>query len=88
MVSAIPIIIFSGSDVKIEMHGGEFLFILEDGWLIIQANSLVTAESLKYMRKELMNILEEKIKDPLLNIWSYDKGKRVISTIIHLLTRE
>lgn len=88
MISTIPIIIFSGSEMKIEMHDGEFLFIMEGGWFIIQANSLATAECMKHMRKELMHLLEEKIKNPLLNIWSYDRGKRIISTIIHLLTKE
>lgn len=88
MVPIIPLILFSGTDVRIEMHGGEFLFLLEEGWLIIQADSLQTAESMKYLRKELMNVLEEKIKDPLLNLWNHDRGKRVIATIIHLLTKE
>ncbi|XP_070503518.1 putative ATP-dependent RNA helicase DHX57 [Chironomus tepperi] len=88
MVQIIPLILFSGSDIRIELHNGEFLFLLEDGWLIVQADSLKTAECMKHMRKELMNILNEKIKDPLLNLWNHDQGKRVISTIIHLLTKE
>jgi ATP-dependent RNA helicase DHX57 len=88
MVPMIPLILFSGTDVRIEMHGGEFLFLLEEGWLIIQADNLNVAESMKYLRRELMNVLEEKIKDPLLNLWNHDRGKRVIATIIHLLTKE
>ncbi|KAG5667809.1 hypothetical protein PVAND_015778 [Polypedilum vanderplanki] len=88
MVQVIPLILFSGTDIRIEMHDNEFLFILEDGWLIIQADSLQTAESMKYLRRELMNILNEKIKDPLLNLWNHENGKRVIGTIIHLLTKE
>ena len=88
MVPLIPLILFSGTDVKIEMHEDNFFFILEDGWLIIQASSFEVAESLKYLRKELMIVLEEKIKDPLLNLWSHERGKRVIETIIHLLSKE
>ena len=88
MVQMIPLILFSGSDIRIELHNGEFIFLLEDGWLIIQASCLKTAECMKHMRKELMNILNEKIKDPLLNLWNHDQGKRVIGTIIHLLTKE
>lgn len=88
MIHTIPLILFSGSDIKIELHNSEFLFLLEDGWLIIQAESLQVAESLKFLRKELMNILNEKIKDPLLNLWNHEHGNRIISTIIHLLTKE
>lgn len=88
MVSTVPLILFSGSDVRIELHNGDFLFLLEDGWLMIQADTLKTAEAMKYMRKEMMYILEEKIKDPLLNLWNHDRGKRIIGTIVHLLTKE
>jgi ATP-dependent RNA helicase DHX57 len=88
MVSTVPLILFSGSDVRIELHNGDFLFLLEDGWLMIQADTLKTAEAMKFMRKEMMNILEEKIKDPLLNLWNHDRGKRIIGTIVHLLTKE
>ena len=88
MIPIIPLILFSGSDIRIEMHGGEFLFLLEDGWLMVQADNLETAESMKHLRKELMNVLEEKIKDPLLNLWNNERGKRVVGAIIHLLTKE
>jgi len=88
MVNIIPLMLFSGSDIKIELHNEDFLFLLEDGWLIIQADSLKTAEGIKHMRKELMAVLEEKIKDPLLNLWNHDRGKRVVGTIVHLLTKE
>lgn len=88
MVPIVSLILFSGTDVRIEMHNGEFLFLLEDGWLLIQADGLKTAEGMKCMKNELMSILEEKIKDPLLNLWNHDRGKRVIGTIIHLLTKE
>lgn len=88
MVQLVPLILFSGSDMKVEMHRGEFLFLLEGGWLLIQADSLKTAEAMKWMKKELMNLLDVKIRDPLLNLWNHEKWKRVISTITHLLLKE
>lgn len=88
MVQLVPLILFSGSDMKVEMHRGDFLFLLEDGWLLIQADSLKTAEAMKWMKKELMNLLDVKIRDPLLNLWNHEKWKRVISTITHLLLKE
>lgn len=87
LIPIISLILFSGSDVKIELHNGDFLFLLEDSWIVIQAQDVKVAESVKYMRKELMSILEEKINDPLLNLLNHDRGKRIISTIIQLLTK-
>lgn len=87
LIPIISLILFSGSDVKIEMHNGDFLFLLEDNWIVIQAQDVKVAESMKWMRKELMSILDEKINDPLLNLLNHDRGKRIISTIIQLLTK-
>jgi ATP-dependent RNA helicase DHX57 len=88
--SAIPtisLILFSGSDWKIELHNGCFLFLLEENWIAIQAENVKVAESIKHMRKELMAILEKKIEDPLLNLLNHDQGRKIISTIILLISK-
>lgn len=46
------------------------------------------AEMMKYLRVELLSLLEEKIRDPCLNLLNHDNGKRIISTIIKLITKE
>lgn len=38
MVSLIPLVLFSGRDIKIQMHGGEFIIML-DQWIIMQTES-------------------------------------------------
>lgn len=38
MVSLLPMVLFSGANFRIEMHGGEFIMLLDD-WIIIQAES-------------------------------------------------
>lgn len=75
-----------GNDLKIELHNGSFFFFLEDNWIVIQADSLKTAELIKFMRKELMSVLEEKIKDPLLNLTNNEKSKRIITSICNLVS--
>lgn len=87
LIPVISLILFSGSDVKIELHNGDFLFLLEDKWIVIQAENVKVAESIKYMRKELMAILEKKIEDPLLNLLNHQNGRRIISTIITLISK-
>lgn len=42
----------------------------------------------KAIRLELLYLLEEKIKDPLLNIIHNEKGERIIDTIIYIATND
>lgn len=40
---------------------------------------------IKMMRIELQNLLEEKIKDPLLNLMHHNKGEKIIKTFLNLV---
>ena len=40
------------------------------------------------MRIELHKLLEQKMKDPLLNLLNYQNGKKIIQTIVNVVTRE
>uniref|UniRef100_A0A6B2E9L8 RNA helicase n=1 Tax=Phlebotomus kandelakii TaxID=1109342 RepID=A0A6B2E9L8_9DIPT len=88
MVPLLPLVLFSGSDVKIELHGGDFIILLEGGWIMLQAASHSVAEMVKCLRKELVELLEQKIRDPCLNLLHHEKGSKLIGTIVHLLTKE
>ncbi|XP_059620655.1 putative ATP-dependent RNA helicase DHX57 [Phlebotomus argentipes] len=88
MVPLLPLVLFSGSDVTIELHGGDFIILLEDGWIMLQAANLAVAEMVKCLRKELVQLLEQKIRDPCLNLLHHENGSRLIGTIVHLLTKE
>lgn len=39
MVPLLPLVLFSGSNINIELHGGEFILLLRDGWIMLQASS-------------------------------------------------
>uniref|UniRef100_A0A1B0GJV8 RNA helicase n=1 Tax=Lutzomyia longipalpis TaxID=7200 RepID=A0A1B0GJV8_LUTLO len=88
MVPLLPLVLFSGSDIKIELHGGDFIILLEDGWIMLQAANHAVAEMVKWLRKELVELLEQKIRDPCLNLLHHENGSRLIGTIVHLLTTE
>lgn len=110
MVALLPLILFSGRDISIQMHGGEFIVII-DKWIIMQTESLEVsfffdlinlkpklmksvsihfqvAEMMKYLREELLSLLEEKIRDPCLNLLHHENGNRIIKTIINLVSRD
>ncbi|GAB0094943.1 putative ATP-dependent RNA helicase DHX57 [Sergentomyia squamirostris] len=88
MIPLLPLVLFSGSDIKIELHGGDFIILLEDGWIMLQAENHSIAEMIKWLRKELVELLEQKIRDPCLNLLHHENGSKLIGTIVHLLSRE
>lgn len=42
----------------------------------------------KCLRVELADMLEEKIRDPCLNLLHHENGRKIISTIVNLITTE
>lgn len=87
MVPMFPLVLFSGSDLRIELHGGEFLVLLEEGWIILKAHNHEIAEMIQCLRIELFKLLEEKIKDPCLNLMNHENGQKIIRAIVHLVTK-
>lgn len=39
MVPLLALVLFSGSTIKIELHGGEFIILLRDDWIMMQAST-------------------------------------------------
>ncbi|KOB78447.1 putative ATP-dependent RNA helicase [Operophtera brumata] len=48
----------------------------------------MVAEMLKTIRVELINLLEEKINDPGLNLLHHEKGNKIINTIVQIITKD
>ena len=89
MVPIYPMVLFGGGDgVKVELQRGKFVLSLEDGWIKFVTESHKVAECLKEMRLELDRLLEEKIKDPSIDLSLYARGKLVINTLVALLSKE
>ncbi|XP_062529594.1 putative ATP-dependent RNA helicase DHX57 isoform X1 [Bombyx mori] len=88
MVPLLPLVLFSGCSLGIELHNGTFIVSLEDGWIMFQVEKHEVAEMLKTIRVELINLLEEKINDPSLNLLHYEKGNRIIKTIVQVVTKD
>lgn len=87
MVPILPLILFSGYELNIELHNGIFIISLE-GWILFSVESHRVGQLLQRMRIELVKLLEEKMKDPLLNLLNHQSGKKIIQTIVNVLTRE
>ncbi|EDW06069.1 putative ATP-dependent RNA helicase DHX57 [Drosophila mojavensis] len=86
MLPLIALVLFAGSDFKVELHDGDFLFLLESGWIIVKAHNHETAELIQCMRTELIKLLEEKIRDPCLNLLHHKNGCKIIANIVHLIS--
>ncbi|CAH0561131.1 unnamed protein product [Brassicogethes aeneus] len=85
MVPIIPLVLFAGFDLNISVQNEVTFISLEDGWIVLQVEEHKIAEMMKMMRIELFDLLEEKIKDPLLNLMHHNKGEKVISTILNMI---
>lgn len=88
MVPQLPMVLFSGCNLAVEKISGTFYVSLEDGWIIFQAERHEVAEMLKTIREELVNLLEEKINDPSLNLLHHEKGNKIINTIVHVISND
>ncbi|KAJ1528629.1 hypothetical protein ONE63_007024 [Megalurothrips usitatus] len=86
MVAILPLVLFTGKEMTVELHRGTTVLSLEDGWIIFSVETHQIAELINHMRQELDRILQDKIEDPSLNLYSNPKTKKVISTIITLIT--
>ncbi|KAM3962013.1 LOW QUALITY PROTEIN: putative ATP-dependent RNA helicase DHX57 [Aphomia sociella] len=88
MIPQLPLILFSGCNLSVELHNGTFIVSLEDGWIVFQVERHEVAEMLKTIRIELINLLQEKINDPSLNLLHYEKGNRIIKTIVQIISKD
>ena len=89
--SLVPIysmVLFGGYSVDVELHRGQFVLSMEEGWIKFVTFNHVIAECLKEMRKELDQLLEEKIANPDLDMTTDVKGKLIIDTIVALIQKE
>ncbi|XP_061376870.1 putative ATP-dependent RNA helicase DHX57 isoform X2 [Danaus plexippus] len=88
MVPQLPLVLFSGCNLSVELHNGTFIVSLEDGWIMFQVEEHEVAEMLKTIRAELISLLEEKINDPSLNLLHHEKGNRIIKAIVQIITKD
>uniref|UniRef100_A0A3B5MFX6 RNA helicase n=1 Tax=Xiphophorus couchianus TaxID=32473 RepID=A0A3B5MFX6_9TELE len=84
MVSVYPLVLFGGGQVNVELHKGEFVISLDDGWIRFAA----VAELVKELRWELDQLLEDKIRNPSMDLCSCPRGSRIIRMIVHLITTQ
>ncbi|KAJ1154417.1 hypothetical protein NDU88_007169 [Pleurodeles waltl] len=88
MVSVYPLVLFGGGQVKIELRRGEFVISLDDGWICFAAASHQVAELVKELRSELDQLLQDKIKNPTMDLCTCPRGSRIISMIVKLVTTQ
>uniref|UniRef100_A0A3B4WYD6 Putative ATP-dependent RNA helicase DHX57 n=1 Tax=Seriola lalandi dorsalis TaxID=1841481 RepID=A0A3B4WYD6_SERLL len=88
MVSVYPLVLLGGGQVNVELHKGEFVISLDDGWIRFAAASHQVAELVKELRWELDQLLEDKIRNPSMDLCSCPRGSRIIHMIVHLISTQ
>uniref|UniRef100_A0A3P9JZU0 Putative ATP-dependent RNA helicase DHX57 n=1 Tax=Oryzias latipes TaxID=8090 RepID=A0A3P9JZU0_ORYLA len=88
MVSVYPLVLLGGGQMDVELRRGEFVISLDDGWIQFAAASHQVAELMKELRWELDKLLEDKIKNPSMDLCSCPRGSRIIHMIVHLISTQ
>ncbi|XP_063158048.1 putative ATP-dependent RNA helicase DHX57 isoform X1 [Candoia aspera] len=88
MVSVYPLILFGGGRVNVQLQNGAYVVSLDDGWIHFVAASHQVAELVKELRNELDQLLQEKIKNPSMDLCTCPRGSRIISLIVKLVTTQ
>ncbi|XP_027721058.1 putative ATP-dependent RNA helicase DHX57 [Vombatus ursinus] len=88
MVSVYPLLLFGGGQVNVRLQRGEFIVSLDDGWIRFAAASHQVAELVKELRCELDQLLQDKIKNPSMDLSTCPRGSRIISMIVKLVTTQ
>ncbi|MFT7806120.1 putative ATP-dependent RNA helicase DHX57 [Arapaima gigas] len=88
MVSVYPLVLFGGGQVNVELLRGEFVISLDDGWIRFAATSHQVAELVKELRWELDQLLEDKIRNPSMDLCRCPRGSRIISMIVSLISTQ
>ncbi|KAM6220257.1 putative ATP-dependent RNA helicase DHX57 [Rhynchocyon petersi] len=88
MVSVYPLVLFGGGQVNVQLQKGEFVVSLDDGWIRFAAASHQVAELVKELRIELDQLLQDKIKNPSIDLCMCPRGSRIISMIVKLVTTQ
>ncbi|KAM6433419.1 putative ATP-dependent RNA helicase DHX57 [Rhynochetos jubatus] len=88
MVSVYPLVLLGGGQVHMQLQKGEFVISLDDGWIRFAAASHQVAELVKELRCELDQLLQDKIKNPSMDLCMCPRGSRIISMIVKLVTTQ
>ncbi|XP_032881667.1 putative ATP-dependent RNA helicase DHX57 isoform X2 [Amblyraja radiata] len=88
MVSVYPLVLFGGGQIHVELKRGHFILSLDDGWIRFAAASHQIAELVKELRWELDQLLEDKIKEPTMDLCTCPRGSLIIDMIVKLVTTQ
>ncbi|XP_028292887.1 putative ATP-dependent RNA helicase DHX57 [Gouania willdenowi] len=88
MTSVFPLLLFGGSQINVELHNGEFVLSLDDGWIQFAAPSYQVAALVKELCWELDELLEDKIRNPNIDLNKCPRESRIIQMIVHLITTQ
>lgn len=88
MVSVYPLVLLGGGQVHMQLLKGDFVISLDDGWIRFVAASHQVAELVKELRCELDQLLQDKIRNPSMDLCMCPRGSRIIGMIVKLVTTQ
>ncbi|XP_034019242.1 putative ATP-dependent RNA helicase DHX57 isoform X2 [Thalassophryne amazonica] len=88
MVSVYSLVLFGGGQVNVDLHREEHVISLDDGWIRFAAASYQVADLVKELRCEMDQLLEDKIRNPSMDLCNCPRGSRIIHMIVQLISTQ
>ncbi|XP_072164238.1 LOW QUALITY PROTEIN: putative ATP-dependent RNA helicase DHX57 [Diadema setosum] len=88
MVSVYPLLLFGGCELNIDLKAGEFIISLDSGWIQFKVKSIEVGELMRELRRELDQLLADKIQQPDMDLNTCPRGSRIIAAIVQLISTQ
>ncbi|XP_001605582.2 putative ATP-dependent RNA helicase DHX57 isoform X1 [Nasonia vitripennis] len=82
----LPIVLFCGYGIDIEVNDDGCTLSLGDGLISFSVGSLKVAQLLQHARMELAKLLEQKVRDPQLDLVNHPTWGKVVNAIVSIVT--
>ncbi|KAL3874748.1 hypothetical protein ACJMK2_037719 [Sinanodonta woodiana] len=88
MVSVYPLLLFGGGNISLDLHKGNYVLSVDDGWIRFMASSHQVAELVKDLRFEVDQLMNDKIENPHMDLCTSLRGSKIIDTIVKLISTQ
>uniref|UniRef100_A0A8C4QJA6 Putative ATP-dependent RNA helicase DHX57 n=1 Tax=Eptatretus burgeri TaxID=7764 RepID=A0A8C4QJA6_EPTBU len=88
IVSVYPLLLFGGGLLRVLLNKNQWVIELDDGWIRFLASSYQVADLVRKLRLQFDSLLQDKICNPRLDLYTCPRGSHIISTIVNLISTQ
>uniref|UniRef100_UPI00359015E6 putative ATP-dependent RNA helicase DHX57 isoform X2 n=1 Tax=Myxine glutinosa TaxID=7769 RepID=UPI00359015E6 len=88
VVSVYPLLLFGGGKLSVSLIKEQWAIALDDGWIRVSASSYEVADLVRKLRLQFDSLLQDKICNPKLDLYTCPRGSDIIDTIVNLISTQ